>query len=238
MSNVRSLNVLRRIFTKLFRSSRAGLPTSSPVAYGNEAANSIYNLLFCDQPELYVPRGKGDLAPWQALLFGNGASVSEIEAIAKDGNLESRIRVLAFNWLRSRGHRVPERLLLGVVVEVALASGLDTLAAYADGQVRYINQSGKIAVFDGGPPEVAHKAIALVDAAKATVARIGPWEKPRLPPPKRGNVRLTFLVSDGLYFGEGLFSVMQNEPLAAPVLSRAAELLQLSVDTVLNAPET
>jgi hypothetical protein len=37
---------------------------------------------------------------------------------------------------------------------------------------------------------------------------------------------MTFLVSDGLYFGEGLLSVIQSDPLASPVYG-AVRLLQL-----------
>ena len=40
---------------------------------------------------------------------------------------------------------------------------------------------------------------------------------------------MTFLVSDGLYFGEGLLAAVQREPLAAPVVRRATELLQAVV---------
>jgi hypothetical protein len=61
------------------------------------------------------------------------------------------------------------------------------------------------------------------------VEKIGPWGKPRLAAPKAGNIRLSFLVSDGLYFGEGPFELMQREPLAAPTIQKAVELLQLVV---------
>jgi hypothetical protein len=62
-------------------------------------------------------------------------------------------------------------------------------------------------------------------AAAEAVAKIGPWDQPRRPPPVEGNVRLTFLVSDGLYFGEGPFSVIQEDPIGGPVLAAASELL-------------
>ncbi|EAQ76287.1 hypothetical protein WH5701_15811 [Synechococcus sp. WH 5701] len=53
----------------------------------------------------------------------------------------------------------------------------------------------------------------------------------RRAPPEDDNIRLTFLVSDGLYFGEGPMTVMQREPLAAPILQTATELLQAVVAT-------
>jgi hypothetical protein len=35
-----------------------------------------------------------------------------------------------------------------------------------------------------------------------------------------------------LYFGEGPFSAMQREPVAAPIIQEASELLQLVVNAV------
>jgi hypothetical protein len=59
------------------------------------------------------------------------------------------------------------------------------------------------------------------------VERIGPWDKPRRPPPPKGSVRMTFLVSDGLYFGGGPLSAIQRDPLAGQVYASAVRLLHL-----------
>jgi hypothetical protein len=66
----------------------------------------------------------------------------------------------------------------------------------------------------------------LFSASQPVVNAIGPWKGVRRSPPQRGNIRLTFLASDGLYFGEGPMSVMQREAMAAPVIQKATELLQ------------
>ncbi len=105
-----------------------------------------------------------------------------------------------------------------------MAGGLDALAAYSEGGVRYINQSGKMVIGEGAAnfrPLVQR----LFSASESVVARIGPWDKPRIAPPKQGNVRMTFLVSDGMYFGEGPMSVMQRDALAGPVIQQATQLL-------------
>jgi hypothetical protein len=44
---------------------------------------------------------------------------------------------------------------------------------------------------------------------------------------------MTFLVSDGLYFGEGPFDLMQRDAMAGPFVAQAAQLLKLVVDTTL-----
>jgi hypothetical protein len=119
-------------------------------------------------------------------------------------------------------------VLLGVIVEVPLAGGLDTLAAFSEGGVRYINQSGKMVAIEGVGAFSAHVK-SLFKASEPVVAQIGPWQKSRLGPPQRGNVRLTFLVSDGLYFGEGPMSGMQRDAMAGPILEQATALLQAVV---------
>jgi hypothetical protein len=214
-----------------------GGETAKPAAigirpYASNEANAIYNLLFCDDASLFAPRAGAAPTDWQATLQSSDAQA--LASLAGDANQEARVRLLAFNGLRDLGQPVPKGVVLGVVVEVPLEGGLDCLAAYDDGGVRYINQTGKIAIFDGGPPEVSLKAKELVSAAAQVVKAIGPWDKPRLPSPKPGNIRMSFLVSDGLYFGEGPFALMQREPLAAPTIQIATQLLQLVVDRAIG----
>ena len=193
--------------------------------YKNSATNEIYNLLFCDAPSAFEPRRGASPAEWQVSLFADPTDTFTLLALAADPSQEGRVRYLAYTKLRRLGHQVPTKVLLGVIVEVPLAGGLDVLAAYSEGGVRYLNQSGKLAVFEG--VEALQPLVRNVfTASEVVVARIGPWDKPRRPPPASGNVRLTFLVSDGLYFGEGPMSTMQREPMAGPVIKLAGELLR------------
>ncbi len=154
--------------------------------------------------------------------------------LSEDSSQESRIRALAYGWLRANGFEVPRHKLLGVVIEVALTEGLDVLAAFSDGGVRYINQTGRLAVVEGGRPEVQAAVARLLTASQPVIERLGPWKKQRLPPPPQGHLRLTFLVSDGLYFGNGPIDAMEREPLAALVVREGAQLLQLVVAASLD----
>jgi len=45
---------------------------------------------------------------------------------------------------------------------------------------------------------------------------------------------MTFLVSDGLYLGEGPFDALQKDPMGGPVLAKAAQLINLAVETGLK----
>jgi len=72
----------------------------------------------------------------------------------------------------------------------------------------------------------------LFAASEPVVARIGPWTEPRRPPPGKGNLRLTFLVSDGLCFGEARTEVFKRDPLAGPVFQAGTVLMVEVVGSV------
>jgi len=204
--------------------------------YGNDAANFMYNLLFCDDTALWARGATDNPGTPVAMILSDTPDAARIDAIANDATLESRERALAFNWLRQHGHTVPRRLLLGTIVEVPLERGLDTLAAFGDGRVRYINQTGGMSIFEGVVAAIQPAVRALLTVSQAVVDKIGPWDKPRLPAPKAGNVRLTFLVSDGLYFGEGKFADLSRDGLGGPVIAAAGKLLTQVVEMATAKP--
>jgi hypothetical protein len=195
--------------------------------YSLDAANLIYNLLFCDNPALFADGAKHDPQSDMARVLAPDTDAATLHRIAEDKAGESRVRALAFNRLRGLGEKVPSRLLLGTIIEVPLEHGLDTLAIFADGRIRYINQTSKIAVFEAPLAGMKDAVAAILSSSLAVVNRIGPWEKPRLPPPPKGSVRVSFLVSDGLYFGEGPFAEISRDALAGPVIRHGGELLVL-----------
>ena len=222
--------MIKRLLSAFKKTAHRGPDT--PMRQHSESFDQIYELLFADRLELFRPADMTGATPWQKALFGQ-ANAGLVETIAQDKTVEARIRLLAYSWLKEEGVPVLSKEILGVVVEVGLEAGNDTLAAYADGSVRYINHSGKLAVFDGGPPEVSELAQKLLQVSRATVDQIGPWDQPRRSPPGRGLIRLSFLVADGLYFGEGPYGLLRDEPLAAQVIRTAEQLLERCVETVL-----
>lgn len=192
--------------------------------YASRAANDLYNLAFCE-PRDRFRAGPGEPAGgWQQVLFAEPPDVAALERLGADTAQEGRVRYLAFARLRELGVPVTPRLLVGVVAEVGLAGGLDTLAAYSDGGVRYINHAGKIVVVEG-VEDFRPLVRQLFAASLPVIARIGPWEHPRRPPPPEGALRLTFLVSEGLYFGEGPAQALQEDAMAGPVFHEATRLL-------------
>lgn len=195
--------------------------------YGKSPArNAIYQVIFADDPEYFRPKPGHQPAPWQAILFALKPDADQISALAANTKTESRVRLLAYNWLRRADRTVPKGVILGVVVEVPQPQGLDVLAAYSDGGVRYINQSGKLGIVEpNGSPELNRLAENLAKLAQPITSKMTPVVSPRGAPPASPNVRLTVLASDGRYFGDGTFDAMRKDPLAGPILKEATDLL-------------
>ena len=115
--------------------------------------------------------------------------------------------------------------MLGVVLEVHLDGGLDTLAAYADHTARYINHGGRLIVWETEEPEMSGLIDAFVGAGQRIAEVIGTSDKPRRGPPPKGHVRLNMLTRAGLCFGEGPFDALAGDPMAAPAINAGTSLL-------------
>lgn len=200
------------MFKKLFAAFSARSKTRADAPYGTEELNTVHNMLFADDA---------------GQLFGDAPDARVVQAIARDKNEESRVRLLAAQWLRSHGHAPEEPEVLGVVIEVPLDDSMDTLAAYADGRVRYINQTGRAAVFEGAPADVAEQARTVVTTALPAFIKANA-QKPAYAP-GAGQLRFTFLSQDGNRVTEGYFSDIVRNELAKPVLEQGQRLLDLVV---------
>ncbi|MBK9339001.1 MAG: hypothetical protein IPM98_21670 [Lewinellaceae bacterium] len=200
-------------------------PPSGP--YRDEATNRIYQMLFCDDIELYrSSQSEPHLYPFDILLSEN-SDIADLQKVIDDSTTETRAKILAYYLQMLRGHRPAGKELLGVIVEVGLDGGLDTLAAYSDQTARYINYTGSMVVWENPEDASGGQLIRdLFEKSRDIVSKIGPWDNPRKPHPAKGIVRISFLVSDGLYFGEGPIQVLFNDPMANPALTSATTLMQ------------
>ncbi|WP_428663012.1 hypothetical protein [Runella sp.] len=195
--------------------------------YRDRSVNFTYNLLFCDNPDLYKEeKQQPHIYPFD-LLFSETVSVKDLQKIIEDEGSDPRVKILAYNKQIALGHSPTKKELLGVIIEVALDEGLDVLASFNNGTARYINHTERIIVWETTHDEAANKITNdLFTCSQHIVNQIGPWDKPRRPNPAKGNVRISFLVADGLYFGEGPINVLFNDPMASPALAKATELMQ------------
>ena len=195
--------------------------------YKDTATNVIYNLLFCDDIDLYRSRTQPPYSYPFNILFSDYPDEGDLQRVIDDSTLDARLRILALNTRRSMGYAPAGKELFGVIVEVGLEGGLDVLASFRDGKARYINQSGKVFIWDTITDTRANELTAgLIAKSEPIIGQIRPSDKPRKPHPVAGSARITFLVSDGLYFGEGQCETLFNDSLAGPALTSATQLMR------------
>lgn len=207
---------------------------TSVQAYPDPAANTIYNLLFADDLAPLLP-ALGD----QAALFGEPPDVAGLERLAGDESAESRLRVLAFGRLREASAAPQALPMLGVVVEVGLEGGHDTLAAYADGRVRYLNHAGGVSVLET-PVPAASEVAALLDAARVHAGRLAEAAGDRGAPPGPGRLRVTVLTGDRRRVADTDFASLDADPATAAIVTAAlhllGQLIALSAGDAITAP--
>jgi hypothetical protein len=230
------LLILKKLLALKHLSTLYGAPqhpasgTKTPGPYPETSLNRIYDSFFCDDPSAYRPGPEKQPSAWQNILFNPEPDAVAVRGLAEDPVHQSRIRMLAFNWLRQRRLAIVRKELLGIVTELRLPEGLLVVAAYTDGTVRYIGRTGKLVAFESSTANVADQAGKLLAASRTAIEHIGPWEHARLPPPAEGNIRMTFLVSDGFYFGEGDSASMQQDPIGAPIVRATRKLEESIID--------
>lgn len=191
--------------------------------------------LFGDMP-LERWAGTGDAEPWNhfaaaaaSLRGGDPAAAREaLSRVLAIPGLESRHYLQAWHALGPLGVAPPEseaKHLYGVVVDVPVDRGLDTLAAYEDHSARYLNFSGAPIIWDAPGTAMDAPIDALLDAGRTLVRRIGPWEGPR-PPLPPGMARLSLLTPSGLHFGQAPFSAFEGDAMAGPLVNASVALMQ------------
>jgi hypothetical protein len=199
--------------------------------YREASSNFIYNLLFCDDPELFRSNMKPPYPYPYDILFSPSPKTGDLEKITTQPGTDPRLKALAYNLLSAKGHRSARKELLGVIVEIGLEDGPDVLASFQNGTARYINQAGKVLIWETTDDGRANKLKdELFDRSREIIDKIGPWNKARRPNPPRNYARISFLVSDGLYFGEAPTDSLFKDPLASPALNAATKLLQYLVE--------
>ncbi|MDQ3017498.1 MAG: hypothetical protein M3R25_12355 [Bacteroidota bacterium] len=206
---------------------------SLPTPYSQESYNKIYNLLFCDDPALFQFDKASPPYPWDILMAPDPLK-DQLEKVALDIGVESRLRLLAYKLMKKAGWHDESKNLLGFVIEIGFDDGLDTLAVYKDGTARYINHKESMIVWDTPTIESDNIILNIFKEGQSIVDRIGPWEGSRKGAPAFGMCRLTFLVSGDLYFGEGPFDEFQSDPMAGPVVAAATRMLVFLTDKALG----
>jgi hypothetical protein len=191
--------------------------------------------LFGDLPlTMWGANGIGE--PWARfklaaarLAKGDRAeAVAALQAVLARADLESRHYLEAWMALRAAGVMPPDdqaKRVLGVVLDVPMPGGVDTLAAYADRHARYLNYSGAAIVWEAPDARLDPQIHALLKTGQTLANLIGPWDGAR-PPLNEGRARISLLTPSGLHFGDGPFEMFMQDPNAGPVLQAGTELMR------------
>ncbi|MCU0863711.1 MAG: hypothetical protein MUC36_07975 [Planctomycetes bacterium] len=156
-----------------------------------------------------------------------GAARALQKVLAQEG-LESRHHLQAWTVLRELGNApsaAEAKHVYGVVVDVPVETGVDSVAAYEDGTARYLNYSGAAIVWEAPDDRLARVVREVLATGQKIATVIGPWEgaRPELP---AGQTRLSMLTPSGIHFGQAPFETLWREPMARPLIEAATRLMQ------------
>jgi len=175
-----------------------------------------------------------EITPWHRLALAvaqrrrgkDDAARRTLRALA-DSTKESRIRLWTWTALRGLGvepDQAAGRRVDGVVVEVDSGSGVETLAAYADGTARYLLPNGRPFIWDAPDGRLA---AAIADVMTAATELAPALAGGRLPAePAAHMARMTVLRASGpRATDETLDAAAASGTPAAKLFSAATALL-------------
>ncbi len=201
---------------------------------------SFRDLVFvnCSLSELFADPGstspKDELfLAWSFVKGGKAHEAKELlERVLVDPEREVRDRLLTWRALRGLGEQPPKstaRQVQGVVLEFPTGQGVDTLAAYADGRVRYLDTMGPSLSFMWEIPGhaiVNPLVLRLMDAAKILVTRAEAHGTHK--PTRLDVIRASVLTYEGLFISEATESEIRSDASHElfPVYEAGRELLK------------
>ena len=215
---------------------------------GRVALPEIRELLFADLApgrlvEVLTSSTDGDTGPGgarTAALIAAATAAARGDRMATMGAVtpfledpETRIRLQAWRIARAVGYDPPVATAArahGVVVEMGLDDGVDSIAAYEDGTARYLNHGGAAIVWEAQEPEVNARIEAMLHAARIVAEQTGPADGTPARPPGPGVASIAVLTDGGVHLGMGPADVFWRNPIAGPQLATALDLMRTLVD--------
>src|SRR4051812_14581302 len=97
--------------------------SSTTDPYKDSATNLVYNLLFCDNIELFKNNTQPPYTYPFDILFSETSTIADFQKIIDEKNSDPRLRALAYNRQLLKGNKPEKKELLGVIIEVGLEDG-------------------------------------------------------------------------------------------------------------------
>ena len=194
-------------------------------------------ILANEELKVVASRAAGDEqknSPWalfaQARQAADKTEAQEhLQRILQSPDLEARVYAQAWQCLRQLGvspDSTTAAEVYGIVVEVGLNAGLDSVAAYSDHSARYFNHSGAAVIWETETAEMNQRIDACLEVAEFVRSRTEPGDGPHPAPPGEGMMLVNVLTPAGIHFGAGPMDTMQTDPMGAAVTQSALDLMQ------------
>jgi hypothetical protein len=223
-----------------------GRPPPGPTTLAPQALAALRDLVFADQDLDDVVALQKDspvddpASPWPRLATAARlrredpeAAEAELEQVLALPGLETRVQLWTWTALRQLDALPDEEsadVVQGVVMEMPADGGVDTLAVFRDGTMRYFDHAGKAVFWDArrgasgaGTAELVRKPIALAEQMK--VEDRGPIVETR-PPWPPGSLRVSFLAFGGVRQRETRADALREDDPLAPFMKAASAIMQ------------
>jgi hypothetical protein len=187
------------------------------------ANDILYNSLFADDIKYYTEMSDHPAISW--INKNETITKRALMDIVNDDKAESRIKFLSAYYALKKSVKIDEKIYFGTILEVPVNGKYDILAFYSDLTARYYNHGNNVIVYEGGKSDIDKIIDETNSVSKAVCRVIGPWEDKRLPRPTGDTTRFTYLMSDGLYFGQGPIDEMSKDEMGSAILGSGANLM-------------
>jgi hypothetical protein len=202
-------------------------------------------LLFVDQSldeivELYKLPDNAFIRAQDLVKSGKPEKAKQVlKQLLADPGEEVRTKLWAWNCLRQLGEKPPPNVanqVQGIVMEVPVGENwIDTLAAYSDGRVRYLNgqgggngQGGAIIWETPEEKRISSLVATFISAGKPIVAMAPVYEKHQ--PAKNDVVRISLLTYGGIHIIEARQPDITPRHSLSPVYNAGTQLFLALLD--------
>jgi len=126
-------------------------------------------------------------------------AIVKLQSVLQMQSLETRVQLWTWAGLRELGKKPEQQVateVLGVIIEVPMQNGYDTLAGYADGSARYLNFSGKAIFWDKPDATIKNLCRGFIETAIPASNSAKPRINNALP---KSDTQITLLTRSGNY---------------------------------------
>lgn len=191
---------------------------------GSAQLSAAYELLFCDNSQLYKNEMTIPHYPWD-ILMKRESDPDKILKIYQNKELETRPRIVACSLLNAMGVKVDNSELLGMVIEIHHKVGLDVLAVYNDGTARYINSNHQLIIWETNTERSTELLDKLFSLGNMALQGRQPLFVERGNLPLLGRIRFSYLTSQGIKMDEGSLQEVHSQSSLDFILQKGIEFM-------------